>query len=132
MAGNIGGESAMEEGSGGICGGNCATDTVNQLNSSLKSIVFIVNCNVVGEMPSQYSKNLGGLIGGNAGQGGDIFMIGCRTHFGNSIHSDNGYFIGSISNYDRGTSKIYVIHCSNKYLTIWKCSFLAAIIKGVR
>ena len=32
------------------------TDTVNYNNSSLKSIVFIVNCNVLGEMPSIFKK----------------------------------------------------------------------------
>ena len=118
LAGNINGKSAMEEGSGGICGGNCATDTVNYNNSSLKSIVFIVNCNVLGEMPRSIFKNLGGLIGSNAGMGGDIFMIGCRTHFDTAMmNSDNGYFIGSISKNDRKTSQIYVIHCSNKHFT---------------
>ena len=118
MLGDIYGFSGEEYGCGGICGADCATDMQYYENNNLKTRVFIINCNVLGKM-GMYGSNNGGFVGSNVALGGDLYIIGCRTHFDTAMMiASHGYFIGSnATDSEAENSKIYVICCSNKSFT---------------
>ena len=64
-------------------------------------------------------NNCGGFVGSNVALGGDLYIIGCRTHFDTvTMNASNGYFIGSNARLRSSENlEIYVICCSNKSFT---------------